>query len=107
MVNSKEDDETDDTDSDRHDKEEESVLEVIGREGDEHTEDKSDEPDGNGTELGLDWAVAVFADDGGRKISESVGRDEEAEVHDSGSDELGDVRFVYMGGRVVCEPCSR
>lgn len=94
MVNREEDDESNDTNSDREEQEKESVSEMIRCKGDEHTKNEGNKPDGNGAQLGLNRAMAVFADNRGREVCESVGRDKETEVHDSGSDKLVDVSLT-------------
>lgn len=88
VVDAKQHHEAGDSDRAASDQEKEAVLEAVGGDGEDHGDNPCDDPDGDGTELGLDGGGGPLVDDGGGEVGETVGRNEEAEVHDCAGHEL-------------------
>jgi len=80
--------ESSDGDNDGNQGEDEAVTDPIGDESKNHGEEESAGPWWDGVELCLNWRVAVGLDDGWGEVRVAVGRDDEAEVHETGGVEI-------------------
>lgn len=87
--------ESSDAYSDGEDGEKEAVFEPVREPCDKHRETKSGGPWRNTVQLCLDLGVTIALDDGGREVGVTIGRYDQAEVHESANEDLGVLEHIH------------